>query len=123
MICAAGKGPRIRSAFRYNHWSAMKEQSSRLVALWCWYDGGAFRGYQSQPVGPTVQDTLMAALRASGLSRNPVPAGRTDLGVHARMQVGSMRIVENLPTSELAARINAHLPRSVGVAVARDAPA
>ena len=33
-----------------------------------------------------------------------------------------MRVVEDFPTSELPARINAHLPPGVGVAVARDAP-
>lgn len=96
---------------------------SRLVALWCWYHGGGFRGYQSQPQGPTVQDTVKAALRAAGLSRNPVPSGRTDLGVHARMQVLSLRVVEGVPTEEVAARISAQLPKDVGVALAKAAPA
>lgn len=95
---------------------------SRLVALWCWYHGGGFRGYQSQPQGPTVQDTVKAALRAAGLSRNPVPSGRTDLGVHARMQVLSLRVVEGVPTEEIAARVSAALPKTVGVGLAKVAP-
>ncbi|MBL8956007.1 MAG: tRNA pseudouridine(38-40) synthase TruA [Myxococcaceae bacterium] len=100
----------------------MKEQPSRLVALWCWYHGGAFRGYQSQPQGPTVQDTLIAGLRAAGLSRNPVPSGRTDLGVHARMQVLGMRVVEDVAPEDVAARLNAVLPKDVGIACSRAAP-
>lgn len=95
---------------------------SRVVALWCWYHGGPFRGYQSQGPGvPTVQDTLISALRRAGLERNPVPCGRTDAGVHARMQVLSMRVVGGGEPSEIAARINAELPASVGVALVRPA--
>lgn len=87
----------------------MKEPPSKAIALWCWYHGGPFRGYQSQPKGPTVQDVLIAALRDAGFSRNPVPSGRTDLGVHARMQVLGMRIVENVEPPEVANRLNAQL--------------
>jgi tRNA pseudouridine38-40 synthase len=64
----------------------------------------------------------MGALRQAGFERNPVPAGRTDLGVHARMQVLSMRVSEEIPTRAIADRINARLPRDVGICVARDAP-
>lgn len=96
---------------------------SRLVALWCWYHGAPFRGYQSQPQGPTVQDSLLAGLRAAGLERNPVPSGRTDLGVHARMQVLSMRLVEALAPEEVPGRLNPHLPAGLGVALAHAAPA
>ncbi|MFZ5445740.1 MAG: tRNA pseudouridine synthase A [Myxococcota bacterium] len=97
---------------------------SRVVALWCWYHGGAFRGYQSQPDGPTVQDTLLTALRRAGFERNPVPSGRTDAGVHARMQVLSMRLVEEgVSHAEVAARINAELPATVGIACVRPAHA
>jgi tRNA pseudouridine38-40 synthase len=68
-----------------------------------------------------VQQTLEAALRAAGFSRNPINAGRTDLGVHARMQVLSMRVVEGVPATEVAARLNAHLPAGVGIACSRPA--
>jgi tRNA pseudouridine38-40 synthase len=61
-------------------------------------------------------------LRAAGFSRNPVPAGRTDLGVHARMQVLGMRLVEDATPDDLARRLNAQLPPSVGIALARYAP-
>ena len=95
--------------------------SNKLVALWCWYHGAAFRGYQSQPVGPTVQDTLVAALRAAGFDRNPVASGRTDLGVHARMQVLSLRVVEGVEAAQVASRLNAGLPSTVGIALGKEA--
>jgi tRNA pseudouridine38-40 synthase len=99
----------------------MREKSlpPSLVALWCWYHGGPFRGYQTQVEGPTVQQTLEAGLRAAGFSRNPINAGRTDLGVHARMQVLSMRVVEGVPATGVAARLNAHLPGGVGIICSR----
>ena len=64
----------------------------------------------------------MSALRSAGFERNPVPAGRTDLGVHARMQVLSMRVPTAISTNDIAPRLNAALPPDVGIALARDAP-
>lgn len=97
--------------------------SSRIVALWCWYHGGPFRGYQTQLEGPTVQSTIMTALRDARFERNPIAASRTDLGVHARMQVLSLRVVEGVPAEEVGARLNAHLPAGVGIACSRPARA
>jgi tRNA pseudouridine38-40 synthase len=95
--------------------------SSRITALWCWYHGGPFRGYQSQPSGPTVQGTLTAAMQAAGYTRGPVASGRTDLGVHARMQVVSFRVGDGQDPAETGTRLS--LPGGVGVAVSREAPA
>ncbi len=58
------------------------------VALGLSYDGRRFHGWQSQPDGHTVQDTLEAAL--AQFADTPVKtlcAGRTDSGVHAFNQV------------------------------------
>jgi tRNA pseudouridine38-40 synthase len=92
------------------------------IALWCWYHGTAFKGYQSQPALRTVQDTLIRALREAGFSRNPVPAGRTDAGVHARMQALVMRVVEPVAAEDVAARLNAKLPPDVGICLSCPAP-
>lgn len=96
---------------------------SKVVALWCWYHGQPFHGYQTQKGYRTVQETVMAALRAAGFERNPVPSGRTDRGVHARMQVLSMRVVEGVPAEEVSARLNAVMDASeLGIAASVPAP-
>ena len=52
------------------------------------YDGTNYHGWQVQPNGSSVQETLSKAL--SVILRSPVlltGAGRTDAGVHARLMV------------------------------------
>ncbi len=91
------------------------------MAVWCWYDGAAFHGYQGQQGLRTVQSELMAAFSAAGLSRNPVVAGRTDKGVSARMQVLSARLERDVSPSEAMERLTPHLPDDLGLVMARDA--
>lgn len=93
--------------------------SSRITALWCWYHGGPFRGYQTQAQGPTVQGCLEAALRAAGLDVGTIASGRTDLGVHARKQVVSFR--SPMPSMDVRQRLEGSLPPGMGVAHAADA--
>ena len=93
----------------------------KIVALWCWYRGAAFYGYQQQQDRRTVQHELLRAFAAAGLSRNPVVAGRTDKFVSARMQVLSGRLEHHVPSEELVGRLNAVLPPDVGIHLARDA--
>lgn len=89
------------------------------------YDGTAYQGWQAQPSGATVQQTIEAAL--STVLREPVrvvAAGRTDAGVHARGQVIafdavavlSSEPVPDAPVSPLARAlrsVNAVLPEDV----------
>lgn len=69
----------------------IKEHASSEAERWqvtCAYDGTAFRGWQSQPGGHTIQDHLEA--RLSVIFDKPIRihgAGRTDAGVHARAQM------------------------------------
>lgn len=52
------------------------------------YDGSGFAGWARQPLLPTVQGEIEAALQAIDPAIGPVTcAGRTDAGVHARGQV------------------------------------
>jgi tRNA pseudouridine38-40 synthase len=94
-----------------------------MIALWCWYRGEAFHGYQGQGALRTVQAELLRAFRLAGLTRNPVVGGRTDKGVSARMQVLSARLERGAPLDGLAARLDAHLPADLGIHLARPAPA
>ncbi|HLK99844.1 MAG TPA: tRNA pseudouridine(38-40) synthase TruA [Myxococcaceae bacterium] len=89
------------------------------ATLWLWYRGGTFRGFQRQLQGPTVQDTLEAALREVGVAATVMPSGRTDRGVHARMQVVSLRLDPQDSAEALAARLPARLPADLGLCVAR----
>jgi len=63
----------------------------RRLALWVWYRGDRFQGWQSQRTSRSVQDALEAALASHGVSGRPMAAGRTDRGVHARCQPVSVR--------------------------------
>ena len=94
----------------------------KIVALWCWYRGAGFHGYQRQQARRTVQGELLSGFAAAGLSRNPVVAGRTDRGVSARMQVLSGRLERDATPEEMVARLNAVLPEDLGLHLAREAP-
>ncbi|MFY1829960.1 tRNA pseudouridine synthase A [Myxococcus fulvus] len=89
------------------------------VALWIWYRGGNFRGFQRQTEGPTVQDALETALRAVGVPASVMPSGRTDRGVHARMQVVSVRLEAGDSPESLARRLPEHLPPGLGLCLVR----
>jgi tRNA pseudouridine38-40 synthase len=81
------------------------------------YEGTAYRGWQIQPGGPTVQDILERAL-ATAL-REPVRvrgAGRTDAGVHACGQVAAVRVSRPPADLELLRRsVNALTPDDIAV--------
>ena len=90
------------------------------IALWVWYRGDFFRGFQSQLQGPTVQDSLVGALTAIGLRSKPSPAGRTDKGVHARMQIVSLR--SPIGPEELLGHLSPTPFPGFGISYARRAP-
>ena len=81
------------------------------------YDGTRYNGWQRQGNTPdTVQGRLETAL--SALLEQPVEvagSGRTDAGVHARMQTASFRAKTDLPAPELLRRLRAQLPGDIGV--------
>ena len=66
----------------------MPEPQPQRLALGLSYRGSAYRGWQSQPGGQTVQDRVEAALAEfAAVPVRTVCAGRTDAGVHALNQV------------------------------------
>lgn len=98
------------------------------------YDGTAYHGWQIQPNGSSVQETLQKCL--STLLRQPIEvvgAGRTDAGVHASMMVahfdyspctGSFPPVWGKEGEGLLYRLGKMLPQDIAVqkieAVAED---
>lgn len=95
----------------------------RIVKLTLAYDGTNYAGWQAQAEGPTVQQTLEAAIeKVTGESVRTLASGRTDAGVHALGQVASFRTENQLPADVLARAINANLPDDIAVLDAADAP-
>ena len=86
------------------------------IALGVEYDGSAFRGWQTQPAGETVQDALEAAMaQIAGERVNVVCAGRTDAGVHATGQVVHFDTQLSRPLSAWVRGVNTFLPPTVAV--------
>lgn len=85
------------------------------------YDGTAFRGFQRQPHGDTVEDALFRALARLGLDTPPegyAAAGRTDAGVSATHQTVAFAAPDWLTPRAL----NSELPASVRAWAHADAP-
>lgn len=86
------------------------------IALGLEYDGSSYLGWQSQPGGRTVQDTVERAIaEISGEPVRVICAGRTDTGVHARAQVVHFDTTAVRPDSAWVKGVNTHLPRDVAV--------
>jgi tRNA pseudouridine38-40 synthase len=86
------------------------------LALGLSYRGGAYLGWQSQPVGRTVQDELERALtRFAAEPVRTVCAGRTDAGVHALNQVVHLDTGLARDTFSWVRGTNTYLPSDIAV--------
>ncbi len=81
------------------------------------YDGGPFRGWQSQATKDAVQDHIEAAFaKIVGRRVVVIGSGRTDAGVHALGQVAHATVPEGrLPIGRWRDALNAHLPHEIRV--------
>jgi tRNA pseudouridine38-40 synthase len=80
------------------------------------YDGTNYHGWQVQPNGSSVQETLSKAL--SVILRSPVlltGAGRTDAGVHARLMVAHFDFECLLDCAAVTVKLNRLLPPDIVV--------
>lgn len=88
----------------------------KRFALGIEYDGAAFRGWQSQAHGQTVQDALERALTSVASKEiRVICAGRTDAGVHALGQIVHFDCPVDRPATAWVRGTNAHLPPQVAV--------
>jgi len=88
----------------------------KRIVLGVQYDGAPWRGWQTQPSGGTVQDTLEAALKRFALVDIATTcAGRTDAGVHALEQVVHFDTELDREMFSWVRGVNAFLPPSVAV--------
>jgi tRNA pseudouridine38-40 synthase len=87
----------------------------RNIRLDVEYDGTSFAGWQRQPNGiVTVQGEIEASLGKILQEKvNLTAAGRTDRGVHARVQVVNFRTDSMLEPSRIGHSLNCLLPSSI----------
>ncbi|HEX4049805.1 MAG TPA: tRNA pseudouridine(38-40) synthase TruA [Steroidobacteraceae bacterium] len=96
----------------------------RRIALQIEYDGGAYAGWQSQAVAPSVQSQLQAALaRVADAPIALICAGRTDAGVHARAQIAHFDTSAPRSAAAWVLGTNRLLPSDISVGWARPMPA
>ncbi len=80
------------------------------------YDGTDFNGYQVQPNGRTVEETLNDAIfRLTGERVKSIASGRTDSGVHALCQKVHFDTNSNIPPKNFAFALNSILPSDVKI--------
>ncbi|MEA2109813.1 MAG: tRNA pseudouridine(38-40) synthase TruA [Pseudomonadota bacterium] len=78
------------------------------------YDGSAYHGWQIQPNGITIQETLQQVLATmTGESLTVYGSGRTDAGVHAWGQVAHIKTGTTIPLNGLWRGLNALLPDDI----------
>ena len=78
-------------------------------------------GWQTQPGGGTVQDALEPALGAiAGATISATAAGRTDRGVHARLQVVHFDTEAKRPESAWVRGANGLLPAAMAILWSRE---
>jgi tRNA pseudouridine38-40 synthase len=94
------------------------------IALGVEYNGREFNGWQSQPDGRTVQDTIQRAIsQIACVQTSIIAAGRTDTGVHALEQVIHFETMTVRPLSAWVRGVNALLPPNIAILWAHPVPA
>lgn len=84
--------------------------------IWLAYDGTRYHGWQIQPNGQSVQETLQKALSLLLRTDTPVVgAGRTDAGVHARRMAAHFETERDIDCAQLAYKLNRLLPYDISV--------
>ena len=88
------------------------------------YDGTAYRGWQLQPNGITIEEVLNRELTA--LLKEPISvigASRTDSGVHARGNVAVFDTENRMPADKICFALNQRLPEDIRVQSSKEVPA
>ena len=81
------------------------------------YDGTNYKGYQTQPGLITIQEQIEKALTKinDGKKTTFTSSGRTDKGVHAKMQCGHADLDINITEYKLKRAMNSNLPEDIHV--------
>lgn len=95
----------------------------KRIRLTVAYDGTAYRGWQVQPNGITVEEVLNKAL--SDLLKEPVSitgASRTDSGVHANGNIAIFDTENRMPGDKICFAVNQRLPEDIRVLDSEEVP-
>lgn len=95
----------------------------RNILMTVSYDGTSYYGFQTQPGGNTVQDSLEAAIRhLTGEEIKIHGSGRTDAGVHARGQTFHFQTESQIPVERWRHALNGRLPSDIRITDAVEVP-
>ena len=93
----------------------------RNIMLTIAYDGTAYRGWQVQPNGLSVQECVERAVqRLTGESPRVFCAGRTDAGVHALGQVANFHTDCRIPIENVRRGLQCFLPEDISIVTVAD---
>ncbi|WP_244834384.1 tRNA pseudouridine(38-40) synthase TruA [Clostridium sp. BJN0001] len=96
----------------------IKRQSDEYknIKLILEFDGTDFCGWQSQPVGRTIQQTVEKAIfKATGEEVLLNGSSRTDAGVHAKGLVANFYTKSTIPGEKFREAVNVRLPSDVSI--------
>lgn len=80
------------------------------------FDGSNFCGWQKQPKGRTVQQTIEKAINKATNEQIEINgSSRTDAGVHAKGMVANFFTNSTIPADKFREAINARLPEDVSI--------
>ncbi len=87
----------------------------RNIKLTLRFAGTHYHGWQIQPNGITVQETLGNAISfvTGGERCTVVGCGRTDAGVHADMYIANFKTCSQVPAENFPAALNSRLPDDI----------
>lgn len=95
----------------------------KTIRLLLAYDGTNYHGWQIQPNGISIQETIEQKISLmTGEAVNVLSAGRTDAGVHALGQVASFRTAARHAPDVFCRALNATLPDDIRILAAEEAP-
>ncbi len=88
----------------------------RKIKIILEYDGRAYCGWQVQPNGVSIQETVENALEKIVKQKTSVIAsGRTDAGVHAEAQVAHFRTESKMTPYQFLKALNSALPKDISI--------
>jgi len=87
------------------------------------YDGTNYHGWQVQPNGITIQETLQNAIESVLGTRIPITGcSRTDAGVHAKEFYCHLDCEDSIPESAFIRGLNSCLPNDIAVLEYKEVP-